>query len=374
VTATGSDATRVAAQLAEALRDPALQLALVFADWRLDAATLARDLDRALGPAPVVGGSATGVIGPGTERAAPGACAAVALGLYGDEFRVGVGLATDLAKSPLTRARDAVTEAAAALGTPVVLLDATRHVAITLIQGRCGHEEAFCIGSAAAAPQIRMIGGATSTELPAPHQPAIWARGEVWPGAAAVMLLDTELPFYPVTSAHLVPTPVRTVVTAATGRTVTELDGRPAVSRLRQLVAQLGDELDLPRPTRLAFARYLGNVPYVRSITHAEGEAIVLASFVEPGHVLRLMRPGDLVGATRRDLAIAAERVGGSIGALVAVSCLGRHGEAATRGLDRELADAYAAYPTVGYQSFGEQSGTILVNHTLTGLALGVRR
>jgi hypothetical protein len=47
--------------------------------------------------------------------------------------------------------------------------------------------------------------------------------------------------------------------------------------------------------------------------------------------------------------------------------------EAAAHGLDRELAEVYAAYPTIGFQSAGEQSGLLLVNHTLTGLAIGAR-
>jgi len=78
---------------------------------------------------------------------------------------------------------------------------------------------------------------------------------------------------------------------------------------------------------------------------------------VEPGHVLRVMRPGDLIGSTRRDLATAATRVGGSVAALLAFSCVGRHAEAASRGTSHELAAAYAAYAAVGCHSLSEQSG-----------------
>jgi hypothetical protein len=82
------------------------------------------------------------------------------------------------------------------------------------------------------------------------------------------------------------------------------------------------------------------------------------------------MRPGDLIAQTRNDLAATAERVG-QISALLAFSCIGRHWEAAARGIEKPLAQAYAAYPTIGFQSFGEQTGMLLVNHTLTGLAIG---
>ena len=44
------------------------------------------------------------------------------------------------------------------------------------------------------------------------------------------------------------------------------------------------------------------------------------------------------------------------------------------RGLEEPLAETYAAYPTIGFQSFGEQTGMLLVNHTLTGARDRTRR
>ena len=70
-----------------------------------------------------------------------------------------------------------------------------------------------------------------------------------------------------------------------------------AADRLRELVGQLGDE---SRPSEYAFARIIDSFPYVRSMTRIEGSRIHLACAVEVGHVLRLMRPGDLLGQRRR--------------------------------------------------------------------------
>jgi len=378
--ATGTDAERVAAALVEQLRAPDLRIAFVFADWRLDPGAIARVAQRGLAPAPVVGGTTTGVIAAALASAGGGdvtPLAAAGLGLYGDWVRVGIGVAPELPKSALGRSRDAVEHAAAALGARAPELDPARHLGVTVVDGRSGHVESFCIGSAAAAPQIRVIGGCAATDVEPARRAYIWVHGEALVDAGAVILLETELPVYVVTSAHLLPTAARTVVTGAAGRVVTELDGKPAAGRLRELVRQLGDELDrseLPLPTRYAFARYVAGAPYVRSITYIDGENISLASAVEPGHVLRLMRPGDLIGTTRRDLAAAAERVGGTMAALLAMSCVHRHWEAAARGIERELAEAYAAYPMIGYQSAGEQAGMLLVNHTLTALAIGAHR
>lgn len=370
VIATGSDAAAVAGEIVEKLAAPDLRVAFLFADWRLDPQTIGGTVHRGL-RVPVVGGTTVGVVGPAAPREE---IAAVGLGLYGDWVRVGVGVASDLPKSPLTRSRDAVHHAAASLGRTADTLDPARHVGITIVDGTMGHEEAFCIGSAAAAPKIRFVGGCTATEVASKRRAAIWANGEVMSDAGAVILLESDLPFVVVTSAHLLPTDLKTVVTAASGRVIEQLDGRPAVSRLRELVARLGDTLDESRPSSHSFARYVDGVPYVRSMTHFDGEQIHLASAVDPGHVLRIMRPGDLIGTTTRDLASVCERVGGRCAALLAFSCIGRHWEAQSRGLEAELGEAYAAYPTVGFQSFGEQSGMLLVNHTLTGLAIGAPR
>lgn len=369
--ASGDDAERVATEVVERLRAPDLRIAFTFADWRLDARTIARVMQRGLAPAPVVGGTTVGVIARGAPR---GAMSIAGLGLYGDWLRVGIGIGPDLPKSPLTRSRDAVHTAAAALGTRPDALDATKHVMITLLDGKCGHEEAFCIGSAAAAPQIRVVGGCVACEVETARKPYLWAHGEVMTDAGVAVVLESERMFHALTSAHLVATSVKTVVTAASGRVIDELDGQPAAQRLRALVADLGDPLDEQRPLQYTFARFIDAVPYVRSITHIADGRVHVASAVEVGHVLRVMKPGDLIGQTRRDLGIAAERVGGSIDAVLAFSCIGRHWEAAARGFEDGLADAYAAYPTIGYQSFGEQSGMLLVNHSLTGLAIGGAR
>jgi hypothetical protein len=291
-----------------------------------------------------------------------------AVGLYGDWVRVGIGVATELSRSALSASHHAVHRAAAALGTTADALDPGRHIAITVIHGVHDGEEAFCIGSAAAAPKIRFAGGCTATE---PGQrTSVWVNGEIMSDAGVVTVLDSDQPFHAVASAHMVPTEIKTVVTAVSGRVIEELDGRPALPRLRQLIAGLGSPLDEQRPS-YAFARYLDGVPYVRSLCGVAGDHLVLACAVEAGHVLRVMQAGDLIATTRRDLATAATRVGCTMAAFLAFSCLGRHLEAEARGIEHELAAAYSAFPAVGFQTLSEQSGMLLVNHTLTGLAIG---
>lgn len=371
VLAGGDDVGAIAREIIDGLSGPGLRAVFLFADGRLDAGAIATAVQRGLAPAPVVGGTGPGVIGARPQR---GRRCAVALGLYGDWLRVGIGVATDLSTAaPLARSRDAVGQAVASLGLSIDALDPARHVGITIIDGLSPHEEAFCIGTAASAPRARFVGGAASGDDGAGLRARVWAQGEVLADAGVVIVLESALPIEVLRSSHLVPTELRTVVTEASGRIIHQLDGMPAVRRLHALAAQLGATEDA-LALSIAFARYLDGVPYMRSMTRIEGDNLHIASAVEPGHVLRVMRPGDLIGTTRRDLATAATRVGGEVGALLAFSCISRHWEAAARDLEPALAEAYAAYPVVGLQSAGEQSGMLLVNHTLTGLVIGAPR
>jgi hypothetical protein len=364
VTATGQAPDAVARELVAKLDGEGLVLALVFADWRIDPVQLARAMHEKL-PAPVVGCTTVGVIGGGGQPSA------AALGLYSDRINATIGVATELPKSALARSRDAMLAAAAALGTKADALEPSRHVAITLVDGTCRHEEAFCIGSAATAPQIRVIGGCAASEPHTPRRAAVWTNGEAMADAGVVILLETDIPFEAITSHHMIATDVKTVVTSTSHMQLDQLDGRPATVRLRELVARAGGTLDPAKPWEYAFARFIDGVPYLRSMLRINDTSIHLACDVAVGHVLRLMRPGDMIGQTRRDLESVQHRLGGEISALLTFSCISRHWEAGARGTQRALDALYGSYPTIGLQTAGEQSGMVLVNHTLTGLALG---
>jgi hypothetical protein len=364
VSARGVEGSRIAAELAEKLAGSGLRLVVAFVDSRIDdVAAFARELQRRV-DAPVVGCTAIAVVGV-TE---PGPVS-TALGLYGDWLRVGVGVATELVKSPIVRSREAVRRAAAALRESPEALDPKRHVVFTLVDRAGEHDDAFCIGSAAAVPQLKVIGGAASAD-PAGRRARVFAQGEAVADSGVAVLLESRRRFEAFSSQHVVPTEVKMVVTGVGERSITELDGKPAGERLREQLATIGMELDGPRPTRYTFARYVDGVPYVRAIIGIEDNTIAMAASAEPGHVVRVMRTGDLIGTTRADLAAVAERIGG-IDALLAWSCLSRHWEADALGLTRELAAVYAEYPTTGYCSMGEQTGMLLVNYTLCGLAIG---
>jgi hypothetical protein len=343
---------------------------VAFASVRLDADRVAAALEARFPGTPVIGCTSHGEIAQGGDHV--GTLAALAIG--SPRIRVGLGLAPDLARSALRSSRAAVADAAKALGCAPEQLHPSRHVGIALVDGRSGFEESFCLGSAATAPQIRFVGGSASDELePTPHA-RVFHDGRAHAGAGVVAILETDLPFSVIESEHMLPTATRVVVTAAEPerRRVLELDGKPAARRYAALLAAEGvAAVDPVIASSFPFALYVGGRPYVRSIVGLDGDVLQFASAVDPGAILRLMRAGDLVGSTEAALAEAAREVGGALRAVVAFSCLGRHREAMTGGTRAALAALYDRAPLVGFHSLGEQTGPLLVNHTLTGLALG---
>jgi hypothetical protein len=368
--ADGRDPRAAANELRDAIGDIEPTLVVAFASWRVDPDSAADALAEAFAPAPVIGCTSHGELAAGGDH--EGSIAALAIA--SPRLRVAPALAADLRRSVLRSSRAAVIDAAALLDTTPDALDPRRHVAMTFVDGRSGFEESFCLATAATAPHIRFVGGSASDGYGPEPRTRVFFGGRAHVDAGVVALIESDLPFAVIESEHMVPSQVRSVVTAADPerRRVLELDGFPAPGRYRKLVERLGGgEVDDVVASTFPFATYIGGRPYVRSVVKIDDDALVFAAAVDPGTVLRMMRPGDLVGSTSSALDAAAIEVGGELAAVIAFSCLGRHREALGRGDRAALGAAYDRAPLIGFHSFGEQIGALLVNHTLTGLAFG---
>ena len=372
VTVTGESPAAAVAALAAAIGPERPAAVVAFASWRFDPDRVAAELEAAFAPAPVIGCTSNGELGVGGDHEGT----ITALALMSPAIRVAVAVAPELSRQALRSSRAAVVEAAAALGLEPEALDPRRHVAITFVDGRCGFEESFCLGSASTAPQIRFVGGSASDGYGPIAQTRVFVQGRALADTGVVAILEPDRPFAVIESEHMIATELRAVVTGADHRKriVRELDGVPAARRYQELIRASGgaEVLDDVVASSYPFAIYIGGRPYVRSVAGVgDDSSLQFACAIEVGAVLRLMRPGDLVGTTERALADAAAEVGGRPEAILAFSCLGRHREAITHGLRAPLAALYERAPVVGFHSFGEQAGSLLVNHTLTGLVLG---
>ncbi|MCE9573954.1 MAG: FIST C-terminal domain-containing protein [Deltaproteobacteria bacterium] len=370
VVVSGHDPARAASEIARVCGAPAPQLVIVFATWRCDPIALAKALVRALPESRIIGCTTSGEIATGGDHEDT----VVALSLASPSLRVGVGVAPELSRHVLRSSKAAVEAAAAELGVSPDALELRRHVAITMIDPRSRVQESFCLGVAATASRIHFVGGAASDGHADPEVTRVFCDGQVHADAAVVAILETTLPFAVLQIEHMIPTEIRTVVTGADPdrRLILELDGHPAATRYRALIARVGGPatVDDQVVASYPFATYIGGEPYVRSVMRIEGDALAMATAFDPGAVLRLMRAGDLVGTTDRAFTSASHEVG-EAGAVIGFSCVARHIEATARGCRAELAHIYDRVPMIGFHSLGEQAGPLMGNHTLTGLVIG---
>lgn len=368
------DERSAARDIARQIAQPDAAFVLAFASCHYDPHAIARELQRALDPVPVYGCTSIAEIGPfgfATRRC-------VAVSVASRRLRVGVGCASGISAAALRAGHRAICRAAQDLGRQPDELTPSRHVVLCLVDWRCKSEELFAAGAGATVPWLTLVGGSASddADLAPPgeggHAARILYRGEAITDAALILLIESDGPMVPIVSEHMIPGEGRVVVTGAdpAERLVTGLDGKPAVARYREITG-LGDQLDNELAGKHPFGYFVGGRAYVRSVMGIEGDCLRFACGVDRGTVLVPMRPGDILTATDRALADAADRLGAPMELLIAFNCYGRYLECMRDGTLDALGAILARYPVVGFNTFGEQVNTLHVNHTLTGIAFG---
>jgi hypothetical protein len=374
---------QVAEHLIAAHRATPFALILLFAIDNQSVQAIANSLSGRV-DCPVLGGTVFRLLVPFADGSQAGIHA---VAFESSWVSAGVGIVEN-SQSPIAAGRAAVEAAAAHVGGGLSDIDEDC-VLLTLFDGSSGREESFCLSTAYLQLKAKVVGGALGSpfyrtggrivlmlngqELSAAGQPV----------AGAVVLLRSKRKIATISSVHVVETDIRTVVTSCKGKQILELDGKPAGPRCRELIMRVAlDAHSLGHanassvavdPSAFPFGWKSKGRLYVRSVVAVTDEHLDMAGAVSHGQVLRLMRPTDIIEATRRDLALASEAVDGLQGWL-AFSCLERQTESRALGLEGALLELYHEVPCVGFESLGEQSGMMLVNHTLTGLAIGAMR
>jgi hypothetical protein len=154
-------------------------------------------------------------------------------------------------------------------------------------------------------------------------------------------------------------------------RLVTELDAEPAVEVYARLVGLPVTEL-----TPMVFATHplvvrLGGAEYVRSIQKANADgSLSFYCAIDEGLVLTLSEGRDLLRRTEG----LFDDVRDSIGlpeVVIGFECVLNRLEAERNQIKHLLSRLHAANNVTGFASFGEQWGSMHVNQTFTGIAIG---
>lgn len=366
--ARSTDAKQIASELSDQLGASTPALVLFFVSSKLEFADVAAAVAGAFPDSLTVGCTTCGEIGPG--GCSVGQVSALALAA---PLRVRAVLLEQLAELKYERGVEAVKELMQGM------LEGERperFVFLSLTDGLSGAEELLLAALAATAPKVPLVGGSAADDFQ--FQATQVAVGErVATGGGVLLLLEPKRPFAPFHLNHFTHAGAPIVVTEANParRLVSRLDGYPAVPFLAKLIGVDEQRLrDNPFETlgehQVVFGFEVGPATFMRSVMTVQGEDLLMGGSLEEGTLIYPMAAGDIVGATRDGLARALTSVAEPQGLLL-FNCGGRMWEAGARGRAGELAAAMQPIPAAGFTTYGEQFGTVQINHTLTGLVFG---
>ncbi|MDR2689313.1 MAG: FIST C-terminal domain-containing protein [Azoarcus sp.] len=256
---------------------------------------------------------------------------------------------------------------------PISALPHKKSFTLLLIDGLSMLEEEVIGSINRALKGIPLIGASAGDGLDFGHT-RVYHDGAFHEKIAVLALFETSLPFMPLHIQHFEPTNKRLVITSADNatRTVTEINGMPAVEEYADAVGlsidKLSPQVFAAHPVMLR----LGGEYYVRSIQKVNPDgSLTFFCAIDTGLVLTVAQSStSLVDNLEKGLNQIREHVP-KPALIFGSDCILRRLEIQQHGeLDRVKA-VLAQYPLIGFSTYGEQYCGIHVNHTLTALALG---
>ena len=245
---------------------------------------------------------------------------------------------------------------------------------LVLIDGLCRREEAVMSAIYASLDDIPVVGGSAGDGMRF-EKTWVFFDGEAHTNAALLILLNTSLPFRVFKCDNFEPRAQKMVVTEADieNRTVRELNAEPAAQEYSRMVGILETKLD-----PFAFASHpvlvrVGGSYYARSIQRVEPDgSLHFFCAIDEGMVLTAAASRSLVGSTRDTFAEIRDQIG-EVSLYIGFECLLRRLDAEQHQLAREMSELYRLNRVVGFHTYGEQFGSMHVNQTFTGVAIGRR-
>ncbi|MFK4386469.1 FIST N-terminal domain-containing protein [Bradyrhizobium sp. USDA 223] len=245
---------------------------------------------------------------------------------------------------------------------------------LVLIDGLCRREEAVMSAIYASLDDIPVVGGSAGDGLRF-EKTFVFFDGKAHSNAALLILLNTSLPFRVFKCDNFEPQAQKMVVTEADieNRMVRELNAEPAAQEYSRVVGIMDAKLD-----PFSFASHpvlvrVGGAYYARSIQRVEPDgSLHFFCAIDEGMVLTAATSRSLVGAARETFADIRDQIG-EVSLYIGFECLLRRLDAEQHQLARDMSELYRQNRVVGFHTYGEQFGSMHVNQTFTGVAIGRR-
>jgi hypothetical protein len=251
-------------------------------------------------------------------------------------------------------------------------LDTPHTFAMLINDSLAMREEAIVSAFGAALGHVPLVGGSAGTS-PTVREPNMFLDGRVLDNAALMLLISTDLDFRVFQTQHFKPLDQKVVVTKAdpANRMVLEINAEPAAREYARLLGLQRDEL-----TPQVFAAHplvvrAGGRHYARAIQQVnEDDSLHFFCAIDEGIVLSIAESGNLV-ADLESLFVRLNHDLGPVEAVLGFDCILRYIEMEQGQMLGDIQRLLAANTVIGFNTYGEQFGTMHMSQTFTGIAFG---
>jgi len=351
---------------AVAQQDMALVVFFCSSEYALD--LLAAEMQRLFAGVQVIGCTTAGEIGPA------GYCQHSLSGVsFPEASCVAVsGLLDQLSEFDITKGHDFAQSLLQRLESKASNSSPDHSFALLLIDGMSGREERVAHALQYTLGKITLFGGSAGGDQKF-AKTYVYSNGNFHTDSAALVLVNTALPFKIFKTHHFVSTDERFVVTEAdpAKRIVKEINGLPAATEYARLVGVAINEFNSKDFAFPSVVVKIGGTDYVRSIQKANADgSLTFYCAIETGLVLRVAHGVNLVANLEQTFDAIRTEIG-STQLVLGCDCILRNLEVSKNGLKDHVMEIFQRNNTIGFSSYGEQFRGIHNNQTFTGCAFG---
>jgi len=363
-----TDAKLAVQEFHSAVAQPDMALVVFFCSSEYDLDLLAAEMQRLFAGVQVVGCTTAGEIGPAgyCQHSLSGvsfpeaSCAAVS------------GLLDQLSEFDITKGHDFAQTLLQRLESKASNPSPDHSFALLLIDGMSGREERVAHALQYTLGKIALFGGLAGDDQKF-AKTYVYSNGNFHTDSAALVLVNTALPFKIFKTHHFVSTDERFVVTEAdpAKRIVKEINGLPAATEYARLVGVAINEFNSKDFAFPSVVVKIGGTDYVRSIQKANADgSLTFYCAIETGLVLRVAHGVNLVANLEQTFDAIRTEIG-STQLVLGCDCILRNLEVSKNGLKDHVMEIFQRNNTIGFSSYGEQFRGIHNNQTFTGCAFG---
>lgn len=363
-----TEARRAGEEFHAAVAQPDMELVIFFCSSEYDLDVLAAEMNRLFAGIQVVGCTTAGEIGPagycqhslsgvGFPK---GSCVAVS------------GLLDRLSQFDIARGNEFTQALLQQLESRTPQAGPDNSFAFMLIDGLSVREELVAHALQHALGKIPLFGGSAGDDLKF-AKTYVYSDGRFHSDSAAVILVNTSLPFRTFKTQHFVSTDERLVVTEADSakRIVKEINGLPAAAEYARLLGVNVNDLNSTSFAASPVVVMIDGTDYVRSIQKANADGgLTFFCAIEEGLVFRVAHGVGLVN----NLEQTFDNIRAEIGQpqlVIGCDCILRNLEVSQNGLKDRVGEIFRRNNTIGFSTYGEQFQGVHINQTLTGIAIG---